>query len=38
MMMDRIMDILQGGKRNSVAILKAHLKSTVARRVYRENK
>lgn len=36
MMMDRITDILQECKRDSVAILKAHLKSIVARSGYRE--
>lgn len=35
-MMHRIRDILHGGKRDSVAILKVHLKSIVARRVYRD--
>lgn len=34
--MHRIRDILHGGKRDSVAILKVHLKSIVARRVYRD--
>lgn len=34
--MHRIRDILHEGKRDSVAILKAHLKSIVARKVYKE--